>query len=170
MKYPEIWRKFIHWLAFLTGCIVLIIALFSVFEAVLRRFFNSPTSWTLNTSSYLLVWAVFLGSSYAFQEHGHVAVDMLRDAVDGISKSANRLPRRIMAVAGYLMSVVFIGMLLYGGYNITARAIRFHTQTTTTTPIPIVYLYTAIIAGSVVMLITLAFIILDLIAANDEYL
>ena len=170
MKYPELWRKFINAISFLAGCMVLLIAALSVFEAVKRRFLGAPTSWTLNTSSYLLIWVVLIGSSYAFQEHGHVAVDMLRDIVDKASNRADRLPRRIMAVVGYIMSTVFISIILYGGFNLTARALRFNTVTTTTTPIPIVYLYSALIAGSTIMLITLIFIILDLFAKGDKYL
>jgi len=168
MKYPEFWRKFICVLAFISGCLVLLIAGMSVLEAVLRRVFNSPTSWNLNTCCCLLIYVVFLGSPYAFQEHGHVAVDLLRDVVD--KAGLKRIPRRIMSIAGYLMAFSYICVLLYSGWKLTAKAVAQGTLTTTTFPIPIASLYVAIIIGSVLMLVTLLFIILDLFAKGNKYM
>ncbi len=168
MKYPEPWRKFICALAFISGCLVLLIGGMSVLEAVMRRVFSQPTSWSLNTCCYILIYVVFFGSPYAFQEHGHVAVDMLRDVVDKLG--LRRIPRRVMAIVGYLMSFSYICVLLYGGWKLTSKALARGTLTTTTMPIPIAWLYAAIVAGSVLMLVTLVFIILDLFAKGDKYL
>ena len=87
MKYPAFFRKLNGGLAFFCGCLIFLTGIFSVIEAIMRGLFSSPTIWTLNVSCYLLIWAIFLGSPYAFQTHGHVAVDLLRDAIDKIAHS-----------------------------------------------------------------------------------
>ncbi|MDR3294554.1 MAG: TRAP transporter small permease subunit [Clostridiales Family XIII bacterium] len=166
MKYPEFWRKTINTIAFVSANMILIIAGLSVMEAVLRHFFHNPTSWGLNVSTYILIWAMFLGSSYAFQEQGHVSVDMLKDIVD---KTGTRIPRRIMAVAGYLLSLTFILSLLYGGWLLCQKSIRFGRLMPSSTPIPEIFLDFAVITGSVLMFITLIFIILD-VFKSEKYL
>ena len=170
MKYPLFWRKVINALAILSGCLVMVIAAFSVYEAIARSFFDSPTSWSLNTSSYILIWVLFLGTSYAFQEHGHVAVDMLRDVADKFDNSESRVIRRTMAILGYLIAMVFAGVLLYGGYRRTRRALTLQIVTTTTSPIPMWILDIAIVVGGTLMLVTLIFILLDLLDKGDKYL
>jgi C4-dicarboxylate transporter DctQ subunit len=168
MKYPKPWEKAVNALAVVSGCMTVVIAFLAFFEAVARHLFRSPTSWSLNTSGYMLVWLLFLGTSYAFQEHGHVAVDMLRDAADKID--GTRRLRRVMAVIGYLISIVFVAVLGYGGVKLTQNAVSMNMKTTTTTPIPLWPLYAAVIAGCVLMLITLIFILLDLFGKGEKYL
>lgn len=168
MRYPAFFRKLNGGLAFCCGCLVFLTGIFAVIEAIMRGLFNSPTVWTLNVSCYLLIWVVFLGSPYAFQTHGHVAVDLLRDAVDKFAPS--QIPRRIMAIIGYVVSMVFLFSLLYAGYGLVAKAVKFGTLTTTTVPIPMVWLQIAIIIGCILMLLTLVFIILDLLSGSDEFI
>ncbi|MDR1070002.1 MAG: TRAP transporter small permease [Gracilibacteraceae bacterium] len=168
MKYPKTWEKTVNALAVVSGCMVMLIAFLALFEAVARHLFRSPTSWSLNTSGYMLIWLLFLGTSYAFQEHGHVAVDMLRDVADKLD--GTRRLRRAMAVVGYLISTIFVTVLGYGGVKLTQSAAAMNMKTTTTTPIPLWPLYAAIIAGCALMLVTLIFILLDLSGKGEKYL
>ena len=170
MNYPKFWKKTNDFLAFFSGSLVMIIAVITAYEAIARRIFASPTSWTLNASTYLLIWTFFLASAYAFQEFGHVSVDMLRDFVDKYDKSKHRIARRVISVLGYIMTMGYIYVLLLGGYRMTARALRFNVLTPTTTPIPIWILYISIIVGAVLMLITLLFIVLDLLKKGNKFL
>ena len=168
MKYPAFWRKLNNVLAFCAGCLILLTGLFAVFEAIMRGVFDRPTKWTLNLSCYLLIYIVFLSSPYAFQSHGHVLVDLFRDIMDKVFP--NRIPRRISAVFGYTVSLAFVGALLYAGWKMVAKAIKYGTLTTTTIPIPLVWLQIAIVIGCVLMILTLIFIILDLLSGSDEFI
>jgi len=170
MGYPAFWKKTNDFLAFFSGSLVMIIAVITAYEAIARRIFASPTSWTLNASTYILIWTFFLASAYAFQEFGHVSVDMLRDFVDKYDKSKNRIARRGMSIAGYIMTMFYVGVLLLGGYRMTARALRFNILTSNTTPIPMWLLYVSIVVGAALMLITLIFIVLDLLKKGGKYL
>ncbi len=137
-------------------------------ESVLRQFFNSPTVWTLNITQAMFIWAAFLGSSYAFQEHGHVAVDLVRDLVDKHTKNPKRTPRRVMAVIGYIAAFVVIICMLWGGWIKTADAINMH-QMRTLCLIPKVV---STCRGNRfhTVLATLIFMILEPLAGGDKYL
>jgi TRAP-type C4-dicarboxylate transport system permease small subunit len=157
--------------AVICGVIVFVFALLAVMESILRKF-GHPTVWTLNLTQSVFIWAAFLGSAWAFQEHGHVSVDLLRDVVDKHTKSPKRTPRRIMAVVGYICAFIVVAVILYGGWIKCASAIA-------TNPIemapyvfkfPAIISYLPVVIGSVQMLATLVFIILDLFAGGEKYL
>ena len=168
MKYPGFLRKANGGLAFFAGCLIFLIGIFAVLEAILRGFFDSPTKWTLNLSSYMLIYVVFLASPYAFETHGHVFVDLFRDLMDKAAPS--RIPRKISAVCGYLVAIVFVGSILYAGWKLVLKAFKFSTLTTTTLPIPLWILQIVIVIGCVLMLLTLIFIILDIISGSEEFI
>lgn len=170
MRYPKIWGKINKAIAVAAGCLALLIACFSVYEAIVRYIFSSPTSWTLNVSCYILVWSIFLGSSYAFQEGSHVGVDMIKDWVDKKTKGEKRIPRRTMSIIGYILTFVFLIVVLYGSVELIHKALMYHTLTMATNPIPAAWLYLGMIIGTILMLITLVLIILDLLSGNDKYL
>ncbi len=167
MKYPNFLRVFNQVLGRAAGVMVFAIGILSVFEAVMRAFFASPTSWSVDVCSYLLIWAVFLASPYAFQEKGHVAVDLLRDAVE---KRWGQTPRRVMSIIGYVISLVLIIFLLRAGIILAKAAIDTNQLTYANAQIPAIILWAAIVFGSIMMVITLVFILLDLFTKDEKYL
>lgn len=167
MKYPRFMTVINQWLARVSGLFIFAIGILAVFEAIMRTFLNAPTSWSLDISSYLLIWAIFLGAAYAYQEKGHVAVDLLRDAVE---KRWGKAPRRVMAVIGYVIALVVIIALLVASVQLAKSAIDLNQLTYANAQIPAVVLWAAIVFGSVMMLITVVFIMLDIFAKDDKYL
>lgn len=153
--------------AVVCGFLAFVMAAFSVYEAIARRVFNSPTSWTLDTSCYILIWVFFVGSSFAFQEHAHVGVDMIRDLIDKHTKT--KTVRRILAVIGYVITEVFLGVLLKGSFEACISDKRFGFETATSRPFPMFYLHLAMVVGLAMMMVTVFFMILDCLK-NDEYL
>jgi len=160
--------------AYFCGGYTLAISILAVMESILRKVFASPTTWTLNLSTGLFTWAAFLGSAWAFQELGHVSVDLIRNLVDNRSKSEKRTPRRVMAIIGYAISFLVMCAFLYGGWFVTKNS-GFKPDGTLALAtyafrFPVILSYLPIIIGSVQMMATLVFIILDLIAGGDKYL
>ena len=170
MKYPKFMDRINKGGAILCGVIVFIFALLAVMESVLRQFFNSPTVWTLNITQSVFIWAAFLGSSWAFQEHGHVAVDLVRDLVDKHTRSPKRTPRRVMAVIGYVFAFVFVICILWGGWLATVKAINLNQMESYIFKFPHVISTLPAVIGSVQMLATLFFMILDIFAGGEKYL
>ncbi len=170
MKYPKFMERINRVAALISGIIVFAASVLAVMESILRQVFSRPTVWSLNITCSVFIWAAFLGSAYAFQEHGHVAVDLLREAVDKRTKNPTRRPRRIMAVFGYLCSLVIISGFLYGGWVISQAAIERNQMAPFIFKFPLIYSYSAIVVGSVLMLVTLIFMILDLFAGSEKFL
>lgn len=169
MKYPKFMEKINMVGAILCGVIVFVFALLAVMESILRKF-GHPTVWTLNLTQSIFIWAAFLGSAWAFQEHGHVSVDLLRDVVDKRTKRKDRLPRRLMAVLGYICAFIVVLVILYGGWLQTVNSITLNQMEPYVFKFPHVVSTLPVVIGSVQMLLTLVFIVLDLIAGGEKYL
>ena len=173
MRYPRFWRKMINGTAYFSGGLACLLGVMCTAEAILRYFFKAPTSWSLNICQYLLGYLLFTGSAYAFQAQGHVAVDMIRDFADKRSKGkleGKRIPRRILAIYGYLMSIFYISILFYGVWGLFTRGILRNVWTTENPPIPQWIIHTPMIYGMALMLITVVLMILDILAGGDEFL
>ncbi|MGN1002884.1 MAG: TRAP transporter small permease [Oscillospiraceae bacterium] len=166
MKYPKIWAKIVNAFALASGALTLVIAALSVIEAVMRYVFNSPTSWSLTVCTYILLYVVFFASPYAFQEGGHVAVDMVRIGCDKIDKSG-RL-RRVISVIGYIFALVFMYVLAKGTYQLLEKAVAGATKTLAKPVIPMWALYGPMLIGLILMMITLVFMILDCVAKDSS--
>ena len=170
MRFPKVMHYINLAGAFICGSIVLVASALAVVESLLRKVFLNPTSWSLNITQGVFIWAAFLGSSWAFQELGHVSVDSLRNAVDKRSKSVKRWPRRVISIIGYLLSFAVIAFLLWGGYLRLLNDIQYNRLATYNIYFPMAISDAATVVGSVQMLFTLIFIILDLFSGNDKYL
>ena len=170
MKYP----KTMAWVnkagAYICGGIVLGASALAVMESILRKIFTAQTAWSLNLTMGIFIWAAFLGSSWAFQELGHVSVDMVRDIVDKHTKNPKRTPRRIMSIIGYVPPLAVCAAFFYGGWKLCARAIAFNSYAPYNFRFPYVISYAAIVVGAVMVFVTILFIILDLIGGGDKYL
>jgi TRAP-type C4-dicarboxylate transport system permease small subunit len=168
MKYPTILRKFNKALGAVSGVLLLAIAIMSVMESILRTIFISPTKWTVDISAYFLLIAIFLGAGYAYQEKGHVGVELFKDLIE---KHFGQLPRRIMSIGGYVLSIVVIMATMISVYLLLIPALEINQTTFANITIPIAVLYTVMIIGSVIMAVTVFFIILNLIKKDsDEWL
>ncbi|MGN1002126.1 MAG: TRAP transporter small permease [Oscillospiraceae bacterium] len=154
-------------MATICGLMALIIALFSAYEAIVRRV-ASPTSWTLDVSCYILIWIFFAGSSYAFQEGSHVGVDMVRDFIDKHTHS--KVPRRVLAVIGYLITEVFLGVLLKGSLSACRTDLLYDMETATSHPFPMIWLHLAMVIGLIMMMLTVLFMMLDCFTDSEEFL
>ena len=69
------------------GILILLNGLFVTYDVVMRYFFNSPTTWVLETSIYLIIAATFLSLAYVMLEKGHVKVDFITAHLSKFSKS-----------------------------------------------------------------------------------
>ena len=167
MKYPQFLEKINRFTGVVSGGLIICLGLLATMEGVLRGFFSQPTSWSLDLSQYILIWMVFLGTSYAFQEKGHVSVDLFKEWV-GERFGTGLL--RVMNIIGYLMALTFIIVIGWCSVASFTTAIKYGKLTLGNFQIPIAYLYAAMVTGSVFMVITVVCIILDLIDGGKKYL
>lgn len=170
MKFPKIVDKINKFGAYTAGIIIFLSSALAVMESLLRKVFSAPTTWSLNLTQGIFIWAAFLASSYAFQELGHVTIDLFRDAIDKKTKGEKRMPRRIMSIIGYLMSFIVVCVFLYGGWLLCKKDIAFNQLAPYNFTFPLIISHAAIVVGSVMMIITLVCILADLIRGGDKYL
>ena len=164
MRYPKLWRKIVNALALISGLLALLTGFLSVFEAVSRYFFHHPTSWSLTITQYILLYLVFFASPYAFQECGHVAIDIARSAADKIEPTG-RL-RKCMAVFGYIAAMVFIAFLFKAVWAALMTALQHNKMTLSIPIVPMWVLYVPMLIGLALMAITIIFMILDILSRN----
>ena len=162
MKYPVNLAKANKFLAVTSGVLIFGISALAVIEVVMRNFIK-PTVWTADVSCYLLIWAVFIGSGYAFQEFGHVRVDLI----------LNFLPRRLRKIVSslsYCVAIFF--MVILGWYSYKYFYVCYNMNRKTYAMIPILQwkLVIAMVIGCAIMLITLIFIVLDILSDGEKYL
>ena len=116
-------RKLYEAAATLSGVLIFLICVLAVIEVIARTVFDQPTRWTLAFSQFMLIYAIFLSSAYCIQEGGHIKVDILVD----------HLPRRIKAIVnsiGLLIAAVFVGVLIWKGYEETILSARLDRKST----------------------------------------
>ncbi len=96
------YRYIIRAVEFLTVVSIVVIVLFTALEVILRQFFNHPTIWTNEITTYLLVWFGLLGITYAYHNDTHISVDLVY----------RRLGRRTRRAADILTSIL---LFLFAG-------------------------------------------------------
>lgn len=171
MPYPKILRKINKALGRCGGILCFVVALMFLTEAILRYVFRSPTSWMQPYATYIHCLALFMGCAYTFQVHGHVGVDLVRKAVDKKTHQAhNRLGARILAIMGHIQTLIFLSITTYAIFNQVRNTYNFGSMTDATYPIPQWVLYLVMLAGCVLMIITVFCILLTLFTESDEYI
>ena len=167
MKYPKFLEKINGFTGVVSGGLIICLGLLATMEGVLRGFFSQPTSWSLDLSQYILIWMIFLGTAYTFQEKGHVSVDLVKEWV---GKRWGEKSLRVMTIIGYLMALTFIVVIGWCSIASFTTAIKYGKLTLGNFQIPLAYLYAAMVTGSVFMLVTVLSIILDLLGGGKKYL
>jgi len=81
-------------LVFLVGC--------TFAGVVLRYVFNSPFTWMEEVQLASMVWLAFLGGSLAFRSQGHVAVEIV---IDALPIGAQRAARIVIGVLVYAILI-----------------------------------------------------------------
>lgn len=164
MKYPKFLERFNDCLALITGAIFFIVAVLQGLNSILRYIFNFPIIWAADFSRYVLLWALFLSSSYAFQVRAHVSVDVLHERIKNISL------KRTLTVLGYFTTIFYIVIIIQRTLILTKSGLLLGKVTQAIIQIPAVYLYVGILTGSIFMVITLIFIILSIISGEEKYI
>lgn len=165
MKIRKVCEKTIQGIGWVSGLLVFVLAIVETANTIFRYFFNAPLAWGADLCRYLLIYIVFLSGGYAFFVKSHCCVDLVTNI---ITKNRPRL-KRILKIISYLFCYPYLGVLCYRGYEMTVSAIETGKLTNANWPIPISICYFAIFFGCAIMLVTVTYIIIDLITGGDKY-
>jgi C4-dicarboxylate transporter DctM subunit len=92
----------------LGGGLILVTALFTTYEVVMRYFFQSPTTWVMEISIYVILASTFLSLAYVLREKAHVKVDFVTNHLSG--KTAV-----VLEIFTSLLAILYCLILFYEG-------------------------------------------------------
>ena len=140
-------RKLNYLCATLSGLILLFV-IFSIFiDVFLRYFFNRPSIWITEVSSYLFLYIIFFGTAYTLQQGLHLRVTFLLDQF-------NPRVMRILELITSLFSMLFCLVLLWQTSIMTWTAFKEGWTSPTMLSAPYAYIYVAMVFGSVLLCLT----------------
>ena len=140
-------RKLNSLCATIAGLVLLFIT-FSIFiDVFLRYFFNRPSIWVTEVSSYLFLYIIFLGTAYSLQQGLHIRVTFLLDRFSPTMV-------RIFDLITSLLAISFCIVLLWQTSTMAWSAYKEHWTSPTMLSAPYVYIYISMVFGSFLLLVT----------------
>ena len=133
--------------AVISGILIFTATCFIFFDVFLRYFFNSPSVWITEVSTYLFLYTIFLATAYTLQQNQHISVGFL----------LNILGTNLQNIANVLASFVgvsFCLVLVWQTLRMTLVAYREGWVSPTMLAMPLVWLYLVMVFGSFALLIT----------------
>jgi len=103
------------WIA---GALMLLVALSMFYEAVARRFFDSPTTWVMAFSILAFMWFTFLSTPHGIKEDKHICCDVF------VSRMADGT-RQWLGIWTDATTLIYIIALGFFGYSAFYEAYEF---------------------------------------------
>ena len=101
-----------RWCYYFGSFSLLVMALSTTYDVVMRYFFSRPTLWSQDLNENILVYATYLSAAWILKRDRHVAINILTD----------RLPpqgRRLMDIIASFLGFLTSGILLWQSLDYT---------------------------------------------------
>jgi TRAP-type mannitol/chloroaromatic compound transport system permease small subunit len=135
-----------RWSGRIVSPLVLVMMCIVIYEVVSRFFFNKPTIWVHETSTWLWGIGFLIAGAYAFLENKMVNVEIVR----------NRLPTRARAavdVFSFLPLLITCGVLIWYGSEGAWKSIELHEHSMTVFAPPLYVLKSIVPVGGFLVLL-----------------
>ncbi len=118
-----------------------------IFSQVVSRYvFQHSLTWSEEIGRYIFVWMTFLGMTVAYRAGSHVALDMLCNALSGIS-------RKTLAAANDILVIILSSAIMYSGIKLFFLGMR---QKSPALKIPMQWVYIIIpVSGALLLFFAL---------------
>ncbi|MDA4843867.1 TRAP transporter small permease [Hoeflea poritis] len=148
MDYRDHYPAALRWLSHLVDA-CLMLAGFAIVTLVfcnawLRGFAGFDLAWSLEVTSFLLLWSTFIGCAAAMARGAHMRVTEIVEQLVPLTG------KRVLSIAIDAIIVVLLISLIYTGYNISVHT---WAQKTTVLYWPVGLLYASMPAGMALSLI-----------------
>lgn len=130
------------------GIIMLIAALITVYEIIVRYVFHSPTTWTLEITMFILIWFGFIAMACAQKEGKVIHLDIL------VARMSPHT-RAVWQIVTLVFSLIFVGIFTYYGYGFVADAVKSRQTTIGVFVAPLWIPKLGIVAGGGLLLLQL---------------
>ena len=131
----------------LDNCVIGLTAILVVdvlWQGCSRYVFSSPSSWTEELATFLLIWVGLLGAAVAFREHAHLGIEYLPARMSPRIRCAVE----VLALASTALFCVLV--LVYGGATLVIRTVSL-LQASPALGLPMGYVYLALPVGGFFM-------------------
>ena len=150
--------------AILAGFVLLFVTFAIFVDVFLRYFFNRPSIWVTEVSTYLFLYIIFLGTAYTLQKGMHIRVTFLLDFF-------NARVTKIINMITSLFALTFSVVLLWQTAIMTWAAFSERWTSPTMLNAPYAYIYVIMVLGSFLLVVTfLGNIILQFKSETSEVL
>ena len=139
--------KLNRWCATVAGVILLFVTLSIFTDVILRYFFDRPSIWITEVSSYLFLYIIFLGTAYALQQGSHIRVTFLQSGLSSMAKL-------IIDLITSVLSTFFTAVLLWQSCVMTWSAYTENWTSPTMLNAPYAAIHVAMVIGSFLLLLT----------------
>ncbi|MBW2064831.1 MAG: TRAP transporter small permease [Deltaproteobacteria bacterium] len=147
--------------ASLAGLILLFVTISIFVDVILRYFFNRPSIWVTEITTYLFLYIIFLGTAYALQQGMHIRVTFL---VDLLGQRAGRA----VNVFTSMLAMIFTMVLLWQASVMTWTAFKENWTSPTMLSAPYGYIYLAMVLGCLLLFLTFFFETITLFQRKDQ--
>lgn len=131
------------WLA---AAAILLIALFTFYDVLMRYLWNSPTVWVTEITIYMLQFLVFIPAGMLVIEGAHLRVTVWIENLTGKA-------RRIAEFVSTALILPYAGVLIWYGWSYTQRALDRDILSPTLLQVPMWIIYLMIPVGGVLMIL-----------------
>ncbi|MEW6264497.1 MAG: TRAP transporter small permease [Thermodesulfobacteriota bacterium] len=116
-KIETLINGFTHVGSVLGGIFTGVMTFTVTYAVVLRYALNRPIGWSEEVSTYLMIWAAFLGAAYALKEDAHIGVDLL------LSRLPERF-KRFFLLFHCVIGLIFCSILFYKGVELVQFSVN----------------------------------------------
>lgn len=129
-------------------CLTVLVALTFV-GSIARYFFRSPLAWQEEVQTWMILWTIFCGSSYAFRVGAHVSIDVLTE---------NFSPKWQVIVEWFAYICTMAALAFFFYFSVKLNIQFFETnKVTTTLRIPSWRIYCMSSIGSLWMALSISY-------------
>ena len=115
-------------------------------QVATRYLLNSPSSYTEELASYLLIWISLLGATYALHRKAHLGIDILARKFTGKSRAVLNIVINSAVIAFAIV------VCIYGGARLVYVTLKLN-QLSAAFQVPIGYIYTVLPLSGVLFIV-----------------
>lgn len=116
------------------------------YDVVMRYLFNSPTTWALEISEYMLVLLCFMGAAELQRRKKHIKMNFF------YLKFSMKV-RKLFDLLSYLLLVVFSSVLFWNSLKMTLTAYKYESLSNSLLEVPLYIPYAIIPIGMFLLLL-----------------
>jgi TRAP-type C4-dicarboxylate transport system permease small subunit len=155
----RLWRIIVLSAVALSASFIAGITVLTLVGAFARYGLNQPLAWNIPIVSYLLLYAIYMGTAYTLYKGDHISVTFALDLLPG-------RVRPYVEIAGHILGLTAVCVLLWQSAGVVSEAIRMQARDTSILHIPEAATTVVMPVGLSILAVTYCFLIINAIIAH----